>query len=543
MDTIVNKIKKSVQSGTGLTCLYGSLDDINAQMGGQTDFPVAFFVLLNTGNLNTETSNYRERVDVAMFFVKPTEFDFESVENEQIIAECKSYAFQWLNSLYLGGDLRYITTLNTSRVYNQMDDILTGYAVRVRLEELVGMCPPEPFKTTCKVNASANDPTMGTVTGGGEYEIGKPVTLTATKDGDRTTFVSWTVGGTVVSTDQTYTFTATEDVTVVGNFAMNYLRFTALEDNSSVRWSNVQTYTPDIQYSKDGYTWTQYTEEITVNEGEFLMFKGDNWRSTGTGGGGIANYFETTGSFDLSGNIMSLLDSTLESVTIPIGDCFCNLFLHCNIVSAENLILPATTLMYRCYENLFSGCTSLTTAPALPAVVMASECYEGMFQGCTSLTSAPELPATTLAVSCYQNMFENCTALTTAPALPAETMYESCYMFMFRGCRSLVNAPALPAERLAFACYQGMFSACTSLKTAPQLHRYVERRCYQYMFQNCISLNSMSVEFTAWYSVQDVWNQWVNNVPQTGVFRCPRALPIEYGTSRIPTGWTVEYIN
>ena len=144
-NTIVNKIKESVQSGTGLTCLYGSLDDINVQIGGQADFPVAFFVLLNNGQLDDRGSNYRERVDVAMFFVKPTEFDFESVENEALIADCKRYAFQWLNSLFLSGDLKYITTLNTSRVYNQMDDILTGFALRVRLEELVGETCIEPY--------------------------------------------------------------------------------------------------------------------------------------------------------------------------------------------------------------------------------------------------------------------------------------------------------------------------------------------------------------------------------------------------------------
>ena len=36
-----------------------------------------------------------------------------------------------------------------------------------------------------------------------------------------------------------------------------------------------------------------------------------------------------------------------------------------------------------------------------------------MFSGCTSLTSAPELPATTLARYCYGNMFSGCTKLNT----------------------------------------------------------------------------------------------------------------------------------
>ncbi len=421
-NTIVNKIKQSVQSGTGLTCLYGSLDDINVQMGDQTDFPVAFFVLLNNGNLTER--NYRERVDVAMFFVQPTQFDFESIENEELIAECKQYSFQWLNSLFLGGDLRYITTLNTSRVYNQMDDILTGYALRVRLEELVGQCAPEPFKTTCTVTATSNDTEMGTVTGGGVYEIGKPVTLTATKVGSEHKFVSWTVNGAVVSTDSTYTFTAEEDVTVVGNFALNYFTFTALTDGS-IGWTG--TYIPDIQYSKDGETWTQFPgrlEQLTVEEGESVMFKGDNWRATGIGGGGVANYFQTTGLFDLSGNIMSLLDSSLQTTELPTTYyyTFCRLFRGCGIVSASDLILPATTLVYDCYEYMFWNCTSLVNAPVLPATTLAPWCYQGMFYGCTSLTEAPALPATTLAENCYQSMFEGCTSLNYVKCL-AERKY------------------------------------------------------------------------------------------------------------------------
>ena len=34
-----------------------------------------------------------------------------------------------------------------------------------------------------------------------------------------------------------------------------------------------------------------------------------------------------------------------------------------------------------------------------------------MFDGCISLTTAPELPATTLVYQCYNDMFQNCTSL------------------------------------------------------------------------------------------------------------------------------------
>jgi hypothetical protein len=60
---------------------------------------------------------------------------------------------------------------------------------------------------------------------------------------------------------------------------------------------------------------------------------------------------------------------------------------------------------------MFSGCTSLASAPALPATTLADDCYRQMFSGCTSLASAPALPATTLTVDCYNQMFSGCTSL------------------------------------------------------------------------------------------------------------------------------------
>ena len=117
-----------------------------------------------------------------------------------------------------------------------------------------------------------------------------------------------------------------------------------------------------------------------------------------------------------------------------------------------------------CYQNMFSGCTSLTTAPSLPATTLKDYCYYYMFQNCTSLTAAPSLPATTLANYCYISMFQKCTSLTTAPSLPASTLKDACYQNMFSGCTSLTTAPSLPATMLTDLCYSYMFSGCKKIK-------------------------------------------------------------------------------
>ena len=68
--------------------------------------------------------------------------------------------------------------------------------------------------------------------------------------------------------------------------------------------------------------------------------------------------------------------------------------------------------------GMFTSCTNLTTAlQILPATTLARSCYQEMFQGCTSLTTAPELPATTLIENCYRNMFIYCENLNYIKAM------------------------------------------------------------------------------------------------------------------------------
>lgn len=118
----------------------------------------------------------------------------------------------------------------------------------------------------------------------------------------------------------------------------------------------------------------------------------------------------------VGGNIMSLLygrNFTGQEANLPsYSHIFERLFTsNTTLIDASELLLPATTLANYCYSDMFSYCTSLTTAPELPATTLASYCYDSMFRGCTSLTTAPVLPATTLIGYCYQSMFSGCTSL------------------------------------------------------------------------------------------------------------------------------------
>ena len=359
------------------------------------------------------------------------------------------------------------------------------------------------------------------------------------------------------------------------DYSTQYLTFKVIKGGNITIKASKANVAKTIQYSIDnGSTWTRLTTSTTAQElggalsvGDKVLVKGTNTTySTNL----YNNSFGGTAKVNVYGNIMSLIsgDSFANNKTLTDSYTFNKLFYsHANLLSAEKLILPATTLASSCYNGMFRGCTSLTSVPELSATTLAKNCYYNMFKGCTSLTTAPELPAETLAEGCYAYMFYGCTSLVNVPVLPATTLADYCYSSMFQGCTNLKTAPELPVTTLATACYQYMFNGCTSLTTAPELPATtLTDGCYQYMFQGCTSLTTapelpatkladrcyggMFYKCTKLSYIKclatdipatSCTSNWVSNVASTGTFvKAASMTSWTTGTSGIPTGWTVQ---
>lgn len=168
-----------------------------------------------------------------------------------------------------------------------------------------------------------------------------------------------------------------------------------------------------ISYRINGGSWAtiQFSEEETplnVNGGDIVEFKGDN--STYSDGNGFNLISASTGTrFNISGNIMSLVDSTnFSALTTVSTNCFYSLFYGCPaIVDASGLLLPATTLGSGCYESMFQGCASLTTAPTLPATTLVDRCYSGMFRYCSNLNYVKCLATDISASNCTNRWLDD----------------------------------------------------------------------------------------------------------------------------------------
>lgn len=154
--TIVEKIKASIQNSVfvprqetvngqvvtvydPLPVYYHDEPTLNL-LTSRMSFPCALLQLLSSGRIDRTGPQQREAVTAAVFFVEPSQFDFDAEDNEVIIQRCKERATKWIASLNAGGYLEAVGTVRTSRVYDRYDDILTGFGVSVELLELNGIC-------------------------------------------------------------------------------------------------------------------------------------------------------------------------------------------------------------------------------------------------------------------------------------------------------------------------------------------------------------------------------------------------------------------
>lgn len=373
----------------------------------------------------------------------------------------------------------------------------------------------------------------------------------------------------------------------------NCFCITSLENSNTITINitndhngNIPSGTWSFSYSTDnGYTWSDITINpatsdiwtITeIDSGKNILLRGnDNTTLDGL-------RIKPSNTYNVSGNILSLLDGDYSEINKLKDYCFCYLFYRSNVKDASRLILPdfiskgcyyfmfayskvskppvlpATELSDVCYGYMFNGCAYLEYCPALPATTLAEACYGYMFQGCKLINEAPELPALTCTRNCYSNMFVGCTNLKACPPMAAIHMAPFCYESMFRNCTSLLTPAALPAqlaktegditgEPYAPYCYRRMFQSCTSLTYAPYLPSlYIPKGGYSYMFGDCTSLNYIHIAAEYWNDESSTsgslynWVNWTNDPTHTGTFvKSPNATFKLDSSHGVPVYWTV----
>lgn len=175
------------------------------------------------------------------------------------------------------------------------------------------------------------------------------------------------------------------------------LTLVSLEDNNEIYLNVISTgVIGEIEMKVSGDSKWIPNDAIILNKGDFIEYRGTI--------SSLRSEFDRIGTFMISKKVNLYGDCTsILKDRMLFNGSLAHLFEYTPVVNIHSTFLPATTLADRCYDHMFYGCTSLTTAPALPATTLADGCYNHMFYDCSKLNYIKMLATDISAFICLYN--------------------------------------------------------------------------------------------------------------------------------------------
>ena len=231
--------------------------------------------------------------------------------------------------------------------------------------------------------------------------------------------------------------------------------FEATQANSTVGMVSTLDTSPNFEYSLDGETWQEWQhttadgthtfDTITLGAiGDRVYFRGDNPNGLADYDSGFSSTYVLTGAINAGGNVMSLLDSTMELTEVP-DSGLTELFFSRGETPYHLLTTPdmstITAIGYAGCNGMYFNCKSLTTAADMPLLTAVG--VEGcgyMYDGCESLTTAADMPLLiAIGDGGFSDTYEGCTFdmskdgetlnfdFPTPPVMAGEATYADAY--------------------------------------------------------------------------------------------------------------------
>jgi hypothetical protein len=137
---IDEKIKQIVDSLDGLTFEFNDWTILNYKLS-QTKLPVCMYLLPVSGSFLNKNNNMRDKPRALIAFLDLAELDLEGQTNEPTVERMKQYAKQFIVAVDKSGMFKPLPqNINYSVFYDKLDDNVTGIAIDIELEELIGDC-------------------------------------------------------------------------------------------------------------------------------------------------------------------------------------------------------------------------------------------------------------------------------------------------------------------------------------------------------------------------------------------------------------------
>lgn len=136
--TIIDKIKNSVESVTGMQFIYESPQTINTRLDNMP-MPCAFMNIIDQGVAIDDNGIIREQMTIQVMFCDLCDLDFDGIDAERIIDRLKKIAFSWVAKSMGSNEFKVKAILGTNRYYADNDAIVCAFSVSLQIEEIDGV--------------------------------------------------------------------------------------------------------------------------------------------------------------------------------------------------------------------------------------------------------------------------------------------------------------------------------------------------------------------------------------------------------------------
>ena len=167
-------------------------------------------------------------------------------------------------------------------------------------------------------------------------------------------------------------------------------------------------------------------------------------------------------------------------------------------------------------NNMFSGCSELTSIIFANFDTSKVDTIEYMFNGCSSLTSLDLSSFDTKKVTSMEELFNDCTSLSFVNLSSFQTPVVVKLSYLFQNCKSLTSIYFPFLESSEYVEMDYAFKGCISLKFLDLSNFTYFQRCKynNYMFQDCSSLqyiNFGNIQMKCQYS-NDAFKRTPENI-------------------------------
>ena len=197
-----------------------------------------------------------------------------------------------------------------------------------------------PVTTAFQINLHADPAEGGTVSGAGQYFYGTQVTIVATPN-EGYAFVNWTYGDAVVSTEPSYTFTATSNMTFYAHFEATAVSQTTAISSGWNWYSSYIAYDDNSLGTIEDSIAAHTGSALIKSQTQFVSLNNNAWN------GGLNTLDNTQMYMIRSDNSLNLtlsgaaVDPTQTPITLSTGWTWIS-FLNSNSISLEQALAGLT---------------------------------------------------------------------------------------------------------------------------------------------------------------------------------------------------------